>query len=44
VRGYRKAGAGFLLYRVGPDLKDDGSVRKAGSDDVLFVVATSPKS
>ena len=41
---YRKAGAGFLLYSIGPDLKDDGGVRRAGSDDVMFIVASVPKA
>jgi hypothetical protein len=35
---YRKAGEGYLIYSVGPDLKDDGGARKPGTDDLSFVV------
>jgi len=40
---YRKAGEGYLLYSVGPDLKDDNGMRQAGSDDLTFVVARPPR-
>ncbi len=41
---YRKAGEGYVLYSVGADLRDDGGVRKMGSDDLLFIVARPPKA
>jgi GYF domain 2 len=41
---YRKSVEGFLLYSVGPDLKDDGGARKPGSDDLSFVVVRPPKA
>jgi hypothetical protein len=41
---YQKAGAGgYLLYSVGADLKDDSGVRKAGVDDLSFVVVRPPR-
>lgn len=39
---YRKFGEGYVLYSVGPDLKDDGGARRPGSDDLLFYVAKAP--
>jgi hypothetical protein len=41
---YRKAGEGFVIYSIGPDLQDGGGVRKPGSDDILFTVVRPPKS
>lgn len=41
---YRKAGEGYVIYSVGPDLRDDGGARKAGSDDIIFGVVRAPKS
>jgi hypothetical protein len=40
---YRKSVEGYLLYSVGPDLKDDSGARKPGSDDLSFVVVRPPK-
>jgi hypothetical protein len=41
---YMKAGVGgYLLHSIGPDLKDDGGVRKPGADDVSFVVVRPPR-
>jgi hypothetical protein len=40
---YRKSVEGYLLYSIGPDLKDDGGARKPGSDDLPFVVVRPPK-
>ncbi len=40
---YRKQGAGYVLYSIGPDLKDDGGKRmdpKGG--DIVFTVVTPP--
>jgi len=41
---YRKAGEGFVIYSIGPDLKDDSGARKPGSDDLSFVVVRPPKA
>jgi GYF domain 2 len=41
---YRKAGEGYVLHSIGPNLKDDGAVRSAGSDDLPFVVVKPPKA
>jgi len=40
---YRKAGEGYILYSIGPDAKDEGGVRRPGSDDLLFTVTRAPK-
>jgi hypothetical protein len=40
---YRKGAEGYLLYSIGPDLKDDSGARKPGSDDLSFVVVKAPK-
>ena len=40
---YRKHGPGYLLYSIGPDLKDDGGERKKGKDgDIVFTIVTPP--
>jgi RNA polymerase sigma factor (sigma-70 family) len=40
---YRQQGAGYALYSIGPDLKDDGGRRMKGKDgDMVFSVATPP--
>jgi hypothetical protein len=40
---YRKQGAGYVLYSVGPDLKDDGGERRtAKGGDMVFIVVTPP--
>jgi len=40
---YRKQGEGYLLYSIGPDLKDDGGERKKGKDgDIVFTIVTPP--
>jgi len=40
---YRKQGAGYVLYSIGPDLKDDGGERKNGKGgDIVFTVVTPP--
>jgi RNA polymerase sigma factor (sigma-70 family) len=40
---YRKQGAGYVLYSIGPNLKDDGGQRMtAGGDDQVFAVITPP--
>jgi hypothetical protein len=40
---YRKVGEGFVIYSVGPDLKDDSGMRRAGSDDLSFIVVKPAK-
>jgi hypothetical protein len=41
---YRKKGGGYLLYSVGPDLKDDSGERMNGKEgDIVFAVVTSAK-
>ena len=41
---YRKQGAGYMLYSVGPDLKDDGGRRRTGGSngDIVFAVINPP--
>ena len=40
---YRKQGAGYVLYSIGPDLKDDGGKRMDGKNgDIVFTVVTPP--
>ncbi len=40
---YRKQGAGYVLYSIGADLKDDGGKRMSGnSGDLVFAVASPP--
>jgi hypothetical protein len=40
---YRKQGAGYILYSIGPDLKDDsGKPMKGNVGDIVFGVATAP--
>jgi RNA polymerase sigma factor (sigma-70 family) len=40
---YRKQGAGYVLYSIGPDLKDDGGKRMNGNGgDLVFAVVTPP--
>jgi len=40
---YRQKGPGYVLYSVGPDLKDDGGQRMAGKNgDLVFEIATPP--
>jgi len=41
---YRKQGAGYVLYSVGPDLKDDGGRRRTGggNGDIVFAVVNPP--
>ncbi len=41
---YQKGTTGYVLRSVGPDLKDDGAVRKPGSDDLFFTVVRPPKA
>jgi len=42
---YQKKGAGYALYSVGPDLKDDSGERKKGKDgDVVFAVITPSRT
>ena len=38
---YREKGTGYLLYSIGPDLKDDSGERMNGKDIVLAVVTRS---
>jgi hypothetical protein len=41
---YRTKASGFLLYSIGPDLKDDsGSAINGKSDDIAFAVITPPR-
>lgn len=40
---YRKAGEGFVVYSVGPDLKDDNGMRRPGADDVSFILVRPAK-
>ena len=41
---YRKKGSGYLLYSIGPDLKDDSGVRMKGKEgDIVFEVVTPGK-
>jgi hypothetical protein len=41
---YRKKGSGYLLYSIGPDLKDDGGERKVSKNgDIVFEVVTPGK-
>ncbi len=40
---YRKQGDGYVLYSIGPDLKDDGGKPMNGKNgDIVFTVVTSP--
>lgn len=40
---YRKEGTGYLLYSIGPDLKDDGGRRMTNNvGDMTFTVITAP--
>ena len=40
---YRKQGSGYLLYSIGPDLKDDGGKRMTGKNgDMIFTVTAPP--
>jgi hypothetical protein len=42
---YRLQGAGYLLYSIGQDLKDDGGKRMHGTEflgDIVFSVTTPP--
>jgi hypothetical protein len=40
---YRKQGAGYVLYSIGPDLKDNGGKRMTGKGgDMEFIVVTPP--
>ena len=40
---YRKQGAGYVLYSIGPDLKDNGGQRMTGQvGDLVFAVVTPP--
>jgi hypothetical protein len=42
---YRKQGPGYILYSVGPDLKDDmGQRMKANIGDIVFAVTTLPSA
>ena len=42
---YRKHDSGYLLYSIGPDLKDDGGQRLAsGKGDLVFEVIKPPKA
>ena len=42
---YRKENGGYLLYSVGPDLKDDSGSRMQGTDgDIAFAVVTPAQS
>jgi hypothetical protein len=38
---YRQQGKGYVLYSIGPDLKDDGGTQMHGQD-LVFAVATPP--
>ena len=41
---YRQQGKGYLLYSIGPDLKDDGGMQMtAKGGDLVFIVVTPPK-
>jgi hypothetical protein len=41
---YRKEAAGYLLYSIGPDLRDDSGWRMHGNDgDIVFAVVTPAK-
>jgi hypothetical protein len=41
---YRKKDGGYLLYSIGPDLKDDSGERMNGKEgDIVFAVVTSAK-
>jgi hypothetical protein len=41
---YRTKGEGYLLYSIGPDLKDDSGARLNGNDgDLVFAVVTPPR-
>lgn len=38
---YQKKGSGYMLYSIGPDLKDNAGERKHGKDgDIVFAVIT----
>jgi hypothetical protein len=40
---YRPQGHGYMLYSIGPDLKDDGGKRMTGkTGDIVFAVLTPP--
>jgi hypothetical protein len=40
---YRKQGAGYVLYSIGPDLKDNSGERMTGKGgDMVFIVVTPP--
>jgi hypothetical protein len=40
---YRKQGAGYVLYSIGPDLKDNSGERMtAKGGDLVFTVVTPP--
>ena len=40
---YRKQDAGYVLYSIGPDLKDDGGKPMNGKGgDIVFTVVTPP--
>ena len=40
---YRKQGAGYVLYSIGPDRKDNSGERMNGKDgDMAFIVVTPP--
>ena len=41
---YQKKGSGYMLYSIGPDLKDNSGERKNGKDgDIAFAVITSTR-
>jgi hypothetical protein len=40
---YRNQGTGYVLYSIGPDLKDDGGKPMNGKEgDIVFTVVTPP--
>ena len=41
---YKQKGGGYLLYSIGPDLKDDSGGRMTGkTGDIAFAVIAPPK-
>lgn len=41
---YQKKGAGYVLYSIGPDLKDDSGERMKGKEgDIVFAVVTAAR-
>jgi len=40
---YHRQGSGYILYSIGPDLKDDGGRRMTGSTgDLVFAIVSPP--